>query len=130
MSVNSVVEKPEKVLLYKLPVLGKAVLRGVFMSPRKANEVMSLVRGLPVKNALSLLGRCPRRAASYLYKLVKSAASNSLQNRDYRGDLYIVEATVGRGTCAKRVEFKGRGKTGTRTKIQCYMRVVIGGTEV
>jgi large subunit ribosomal protein L22 len=101
---------------------GSAILRGVFLSPRKANEVVKLIRGLKSDKALSTLKRCPRLAADYVHKLLHSAVANS----GYTQNSYVMEAIVGRGSAAKRVEFKGRGKTGTRTKMMCYIRIVLG----
>lgn len=114
--------KKEKLNLGALTPCGTATLRGVFMSPRKANEVVKLIRRKKSKSALSILKRCPRLAATHVYNLLYSAVANS----GYIDDSYVMEAIVGRGPCAKRVEFKGRGRTGTRSKFMCYIRIVLG----
>jgi large subunit ribosomal protein L22 len=111
-----------KINLGNLDPCGSAILRGVFISPRKANDVVKLIRGKKSDAALSILKRCPRIAATHIHNLLHSAVANS----GYAADSYVMEAIVGRGPCAKRVEFKGRGRTGTRSKFMCYIRVVLG----
>ena len=108
-------------------VCGKATVKNIFLSPRKANQVLSLIRGKDIDTALVQLHRCPRIAATYISKLLNSAVANSNGvNSENDGTLYIVEATVGRGTVAKRVHFCGRGKTAMRTKFLCCMKIVLG----
>jgi large subunit ribosomal protein L22 len=103
-------------------ICGHATLSNVFLSSRKVNDVLSLIRGRDIRSATIALHRCPRVAATYISKLLNSAVANS----GPRDELYILEATVGRGSAVKRVEFRGRGKTGMRTKFMCCMRIVLG----
>lgn len=105
-----------------IEIYSQATLRNVFLSSRKVNEVLSLIRGRDIRSAMIALHKCPRASVIYIKKLLDSAVANAGQ----RDELYILEATVGRGTAVKRVEFRGRGKTGMRTKFMCCMRIVLG----
>ncbi|MFZ2494644.1 MAG: 50S ribosomal protein L22, partial [Candidatus Saccharimonadales bacterium] len=58
----------------------KAYIRGVDQTPRKLGEVVSLVRGRSVADALVILEHTPRRAAKVVSKAIKSAQHNALNN--------------------------------------------------
>ncbi len=76
----------------------RAVHRYARIQPRKARLVATLVRGLPVNDAIALLQTHPRRAAHLLNKVVKSALANAGNDLDVDlNALVIAEAIVDGG---------------------------------
>ena len=55
----------------------KAIAKYVRVSPRKAGQICSLVRGKNVDEALAILKFTPRSAAADIAKVVKSAKAKS-----------------------------------------------------
>ncbi|PZN08797.1 MAG: 50S ribosomal protein L22, partial [Bacillota bacterium] len=71
----------------------RAVARFVRVSPRKARQVIDLVRGKPVGEALTVLRFTPKKAARIVEKVVRSAMANATNNHDMDEDaLYIAQA--------------------------------------
>ena len=76
----------------------RAVHKWARIQPRKARLVATLVRGLPVNDAIALLQTHPRRAAHLLNKVVKSALANAGNDLDVDlNALVIAEAIVDGG---------------------------------
>ena len=90
----------------------KAYLKSARISPRKAGVVASLVRGREVSDALTILEHTPRRSASIISKVIKSASANAEHNHDFKpAGLYVAEISVTPGVRFKRYK-KGRGYHG------------------
>ncbi|MDP3050311.1 MAG: uL22 family ribosomal protein, partial [Eubacteriales bacterium] len=53
----------------------RAIAKYVRLSPRKVRQVVDLIRGKNVDEALSVLRFTPKRAAGVVAKVVKSAAA-------------------------------------------------------
>ncbi len=64
------------------PKIYRAAHRWARISPRKARLVADMVRGMPVNDALSVLGAHPRRAAYLLHKVIRSAMANASNDMD------------------------------------------------
>ena len=68
------------------------------ISARKARLVMDMVRGLPVDNALDVLGTTHRRAAGMINKVIRSAVANAEHEKAMSaGDLFVKTALVNEG---------------------------------
>src|SRR5262245_52798924 len=68
------------------------------ISPYKARPVMNLVRGKNVREAIRLLEFEPRRAASMIKKVIKSAVSNASNDLEVKLDrLVVADALVDGG---------------------------------
>lgn len=81
----------------------KAFLKNTRISPKKANLVAGLVRGMMVDNALAQLKFTPKKGAKTLYKVIASAAANAETNlKQNRKNLYIKEVVVTKGPTYKR----------------------------
>jgi len=63
-----------------------ASAKGIRISPRKVGEVVALVRGRSVSDALVILSHTPRRAALPIRKVIESAAANAGHNHNYKLD--------------------------------------------
>jgi large subunit ribosomal protein L22 len=68
------------------------------MSPRKARRTLGLIRGLPLKEAQSLLRVLPHRAARVIRRVIDSAAANAENNHELVAeDLRVAEIHVDDG---------------------------------
>ncbi len=56
----------------------KAVSRYIRLSPRKVRQVVDLIRGKKIDEALAILKYTPKRASEVVTKVVKSIICNSV----------------------------------------------------
>ncbi|MBI2950644.1 50S ribosomal protein L22 [bacterium] len=106
----------------------RAVARYVRMSPRKARQVVDLVRGKAVEAALSLLHFTPKKAARVVEQTVRSAAANWDTKEGAKGDhedLFVKEIFVDGGIAFKRVLPMPRGSAGRVRKRFSHITVVV-----
>ena len=105
----------------------KAILRTARISPQKARLVADQVRGLPFARALDLLKFSDKKAASMIYKIVYSAASNAENNFGADADeLKVKTIMVDEGPALKRFMARAKGR-GTRIlKRTSHITVVVG----
>lgn len=86
-------------------MISKAKFRYIRISPRKANEVIKLIRGKNVGFALSLLSSLNKKASIYLIKLINSALSNARNSgvdTTNLDNIYISKLIVNPGPVLKR----------------------------
>ena len=89
----------------------KASAKGVKIAPRKVGEVVSLVRGRTVADAIVILEHTPRRSATAVRKLIESARANADNNHNYRPEtLKIDSITVTPGPRLKRYRPASHGR--------------------
>ena len=106
----------------------RAVARHVRLSPRKARQVVDLVRGKNVESALNQLHFFPKKAARIVEKTVRSAAANWDVAEGDKGDhedLFIKEIFVDGGIAFKRVLPMPRGAAGQIRKRFSHITVVV-----
>ena len=76
----------------------RAVHKWARIMPRKARLIATLVRGMPVNDALALLSNSPQRGAKLFYKVVKSALANASNDVDIDlNALVLAESRVDAG---------------------------------
>lgn len=108
----------------------KAIAKGVKHSPRKVNEVASLVRGRTIDDALVILSHTPRRSALAVKKVIESARANADYNHNYiPSSLRIVELIVSPGPRLKRYRPIARGSANPFMKRSSHIRVVVDGQQ-
>ena len=110
------------------PVLpgARAVARHVRVSPNKARRVVNLVRGLPAKEALTVLQFAPQAASEPVYKVLASAIANAENNHNLDVDaLVVAEASVGKSISMKRFATRARGRSSRIVKPFSRIRVVV-----
>ena len=110
------------------PVLpgARAVARHVRISPSKARRVVNLVRGLPAKQALTVLQFAPQAASEPVYKVVASAAANAEQTHNLRrDDLFISAAFVDEGVTMRRIRPRAKGSASRILKRSSHITVVV-----
>ncbi|GGJ98664.1 50S ribosomal protein L22 [Pilimelia anulata] len=108
------------------PVLpgARASARHVRLSPTKARRVIDLVRGLPAKEALTVLQFAPQAASEPVYKVLASAIANAENNERLDPDsLLISEAYVDEGPTLKRFRPRAQGRAYRIRKRTCHITV-------
>ncbi|NLY11701.1 MAG: 50S ribosomal protein L22 [Firmicutes bacterium] len=88
----------------------RASARYVRVSPRKARQVIDLIRNKDVDEAIGILRMTPRRASAVIEKVLKSAIANAENNHDMAADqLYVAKCYVDQGPIWKRLRPRARG---------------------
>jgi large subunit ribosomal protein L22 len=106
----------------------QAIAKGVHMSPRKVAEVVALVRGRSVEDALTILSHTPRRSALPVTKVIQSAKANADHNHGYKpATLMIVEIGVTPGPRLKRYRPAAHGRALPFQRKSSHIRVVVDG---
>ncbi len=104
----------------------KAQARYVRLAPRKARDVVNLIRSKDIDEALSILRYTPRRAAGVITKVLNSAIANAEHNMEMkRGNLYVERAYVDEGPTLKRVQPRARGRRFLILKRTSHITVVV-----
>ncbi len=108
----------------------RAVARYIRMSPRKVRRTLSLIKGLPVREAQSLLDLVPHRAARTIRRVVDSAAANAENNHDMEpDDLWVEDAWVDAGPTLKRWRAASGGRMSMIRKRISHISVVLSDEE-
>jgi len=106
----------------------KAIAKSVHMSPRKVGEVVSLVRGRSVEDALVILSHTPRRAVLPVKKVIESAKANADHNHNLKPDtLQIVSIQVSPGPRFKRFRPAAHGRALPFQRRTSHIHVVVDG---
>jgi large subunit ribosomal protein L22 len=104
----------------------RAIARYVRISPMKARRVINLVRGLPAKEALTVLQFAPQSASEPVYKVLASAIANAENNERLDPDALLVsEAFVDEGPTLKRFQPRAQGRAYRIRKRTCHITVVV-----
>lgn len=117
------------------PMEYRAVHKYAKTSVRKARQVVDLVRGRNVGEALSILQFTQRRAADMLRKLIESAVANATYEAQRRRDdidpdtLVIRKVYADDGPVLKRWRARARGRAAPIIKRTSHLTVVIGPPE-
>ena len=104
----------------------RASARYIPMSARKVRLVLDQVRGKPADEALHLLEFMPKRAAHYVYKVLRSAIANAEENHGLAPeDLYVARIYADEGPTLKRGRAGPRGRFKPILKRTCHITVVL-----
>jgi large subunit ribosomal protein L22 len=108
------------------PPGARAVARYVRTSASKARRVVDLVRGLPAKEALTVLRFAPQAASVPVYKVIASAIANAENNEQLDPDsLLIAEAYVDEGPTMRRYRPRAQMRPGPIRKRTCHITVIV-----
>jgi large subunit ribosomal protein L22 len=109
----------------------RAIARHVRISPNKARRVVDLVRGLPAKEALTVLQFAPQAASEQVYKVLASAIANAENNERLDPDALLVsEAFVDEGPTLKRFRPRAQGRAYRIRKRTCHITVAVEAVQV
>jgi large subunit ribosomal protein L22 len=104
----------------------RAVARHVRISPMKARRVVDLVRGLPAKEALTVLQFAPQAASEQVYKVLASAVANAENNERLDPDSLLVRtAFVDEGPTLKRFRPRAQGRAYRIRKRTCHITIEV-----
>src|ERR1043165_3623952 len=109
----------------------RAIARHVRISPMKARRVVNLVRGLPAKDALTVLKFAPQAASEQVYKVLASAIANAENNERLDPDsLLVSEAYVDEGPTLKRFRPRAQGRAYRIRKRTCHITIAVEAVQV
>ena len=104
----------------------KAVAKYIRISPRKARQVVDLIRGKSVAEASAILKFTPNKGAELVEKVLKSAVANAEHNYDMNVDeLYISQAYVDQGPSLKRFKPRAMGRADGIRKRTSHITVMV-----
>ena len=119
---KKVEEKPAKPAVTS----AKAVAKDVRVTPRKARLVLDLIRGKQINEALGILSNVNKAASPIVAKVVKSAASNAINNFGMSEEkLYVAECYAGDGIKMKRYLPRAKGSASGLVKRASHITVVV-----
>lgn len=107
-----------------MPVTTK--LKHLRIAPRKVRLVTDLIRGKTVEESLNILSFVPKKSASPLFKMLKTAISNA--KNDFKLDeknLYIAKILVDEGQKIKRMMPGARGHADEIQKKTSHITIVL-----
>ena len=102
-------------------------LRG---STRKAQLVVTAIKGRPVEEAAALLRFMPQAAARDVAKVLKSATANAENNLNLSADdLVVLDARADEGPTMKRWQPRAQGRAFPIHKPMTHITVTVGDRE-
>ena len=109
----------------------RAQAKFVRVAPRKAREIVDLIRGKSVADARSTLVFANRNAARVVAKVLNSAVANAENNADLSADdLFVKEAYVDEGPTLKRWQFRAMGRVNRIRKRSSHITIAVEQREV
>jgi len=107
-------------------VEARAVGRYIRISPYKVRQVVDLIRGKDVDEALAILKFTPKRASLVVEKVLRSAIANAEHNYDMdRDNLYISKIFVDQGPVLKRYKPRAFGRADLIRRRTSHITVVV-----
>ena len=111
-------------------MIAKATAKFIRVPPRKAREVIDLIRGKDVSRALAAVECCPKKAAVYIKKVLQSAVANARAGKKVEVErLYIAAATVDAGPVLKRFIPRAMGRATPITKRMSHITIELAERE-
>lgn len=107
----------------------KAIARYVRVTPRKADQVLQLIRGKRVDLATEILDFTPKHVARVIGKVVKSAVANAvaMEGKINVEHLTVKQAVAGAGPTMKRFLPRAQGRATPILKKTCHITVIVEG---
>jgi len=105
---------------------GKATLRFAGIGPRKAKIVLDLIKGKTLAEAYAIVRYTPKAASEIIYKLLRSAEANAVNNFGLDASkLYVADAYANAGSIMKRMQPVSRGRGNRIDKRMSHITVVV-----
>lgn len=107
----------------------KAIAKYIRVTPRKANQVLALIRGKRVDQATELLDFTPKHVARVIGKVLKSAVANAVavEGKINVEELRVKHATAGAGPTLKRFLPRAQGRATPLLKRTSHITIVVEG---
>lgn len=105
---------------------GRASVRAIRIPSTKVKLVIDLIRGKSLDEAYGIVMHTPRAASEILYKLLKSAEANAVNNNELdRELLYVAEIYANQGPTLKRIMARAQGRANRIRKRTSNITVVL-----
>jgi large subunit ribosomal protein L22 len=108
----------------------RAVLRQLGVPATKVRQLVELVRGKPVEEALTILRFSSRPVARAVEKTLRSAIANGLnqdeENAVDADELYVKAIFADEGRDLPRIRPRARGAADRIRKRHCHLTVIVG----
>lgn len=105
---------------------GKAILKYARIAPGKVRIVLDLIKGKDIEEAYAILKFTPKAASEILYKLLKSAEANAVNNFELDAEkLYVADCFVNPGPTLKRMQPVSRGRGNRIDKRTSHITVIV-----
>ena len=107
----------------------KATAKYVRVTPRKADQVLQLIRGKRVDQATEILDFTPKHVARVIGKVVKSAVANAvaMEGKINVEQLRVKHAVAGAGPTMKRFLPRAQGRATPLLKRTSHITIVVEG---
>lgn len=104
----------------------KAQARYIRIAPRKARQVIDLIRGKGVGEAMAILRYTPKKASAIIMKVLRSAIANAENNYDMDvHNLYVDRAWVDEGPTLRRFRPRAMGRATRIRKRTSHISVIL-----
>jgi large subunit ribosomal protein L22 len=105
---------------------GRATVNHYRLSSRKVRIVLNLIKNKNLDEAYGIVKYTPKAASEVIYKLLKSAEANAVNNNGLdRDSLYVTEAFANQGVTLKRMMPRARGSANRILKRTSHITVVL-----
>ena len=105
---------------------GRASIRNVRISSSKVRLVLNRIKGKSIQEAYAIIRNTPKSASAPIFRLLKSAEANAVNNNGLDSDaLFVSTATASQGPTMKRVLPKARGSADRIKKRTSHITVVV-----
>jgi len=107
----------------------KAIARYVRVTPRKADQVLQLIRGMRVDLAAEMLAFTPKHIARTIRKVLHSAVANAvaMEGKINVESMHVKQATAGAGPTMKRILPRAQGRATPILKRTSHITIVVEG---
>lgn len=105
---------------------GKATLSYARIAPSKVKIVLDLIKGKSLDEAYAIVRFTPKAASELIFKLLKSAEANAVNNFELdREKLYVADCFANQGPVLKRMRAAARGRGSRINKKTSHITVVL-----
>jgi len=105
---------------------GRASVRNIRISSGKVRLLLNQIKGKPIEEAFAIIRNTPKAASAPVFRLLKSAEANAVNNNGLDSDsLFVSEATASQGPTMKRIMPKARGSADRIKKRTCHIMLVV-----
>jgi large subunit ribosomal protein L22 len=108
----------------------RAITRNIGVPATKVRQIIDLIRGKPVEEAMTILSFCSRHVGKIVEKTLRSAIANAT-NKDAENPvdpegLVVKRVFADEGRDLKRIMPRARGSADRIKKRQSHLTVVVG----
>ena len=104
----------------------KAVAKTIRIAPRKTRLIINLIRGKNVSEAYAILRNQPQVAAKVIFKVLKSATSNAVNNFKLKEEnLFVKTCFVDEAIVMKRAKMDSRGHVGRNDHKTSHITIIV-----